>query len=1110
MQLWLKACTFAFMAQQALTYPMDPPLYMNVTDSWTGLNLHKRENLEGHSLRILPLGASITNGIGSGDQNGYRKHLRDALRWANAEVDMVGSLWTGTKFNNNDNKGHSGFTIQKGSGADDGPYKHKGVLQDSLSVFALIDKEYVADTIFWADLNGDGVDEMIWYNDPVDKKGIYRDFWDWESVDYLEFNVNDQCNARGVRWGDVDGDGFDDFICIGLDGNMYVSRNIGPPTNPRFENLGLYHANPRPGSSQTHVRLGDIDGDGRLDYCLIADNGDITCWRNGGIQAKAEYWQALGVVFTGKNKGNIDGVQLVDINGDHRADWLYVNDDGSVDIYINNQGHDKSLWPDWSNTGRTHAGMNQEETRPHVKFAWVSGSDRADYVWEEVKTSSRNKNWRDLTIHWWKNEGSGGTMLKAVSMMAQLMMAVVLIEEQDGNNYCDMTGDGVDDYVWVSDRGDIQIFRNINDPPNWGQHGWFYIKDWDRQYIRIADIDGDGKCNIIYHADHGAVVDWYKNNYSVTGFKFTSMGARNYLGPCEGGQRNGVGLFDLAVRFADLNGDKKADRLCIDPDGRTFAMMSTDSDIYTNMRQVKKPEGKDRVNLRFVDVNGDGKADMIWLDKFGGTAQVWYSEELEPAPDTQSSMKWRPGGDAYLQSARGEAIHFANLRGTRRADMIDANPRTNEATTWFSVSCGGGGGGDDGLIRDPGLPTIPEQDKPPSEEELPPGEDNPPPVGGFPAFDRFIAMGDSYSAGVGAGNLILDDYDLTGKCYKNEGAYSYQIWKSYPELQNTEFDFISCTGAKIPDMVVQPQFPDRGITQLAIINAVPKHEYGWATLSLGGNDVGFSKIAIWCLYFPVDIWCPGSKSAAWSRLEEREGQMSPLRAQLAGVYRDILNSAETPDFTLIVTGYAQFFNSETTACNLYSLSRTNFTRLTRSIRTEMNSLVVTTNNLIRTTVAQVNAEFAGRGKYIYFYDIDPQFEGRRFCEPTGHWRKDAWFYSPFRNPEDGEAALARVQNLALVDPDDDIYWDDIYPIDYTGCPPAGTELDTDLGAECELLRQLDPGPDHNPGLPPGDVPSLRPYIKKLMHPKFSAHLATIDGIHSGWQQGWGRPPPSGS
>ncbi|KAL2826697.1 hypothetical protein BDW59DRAFT_160888 [Aspergillus cavernicola] len=322
-----------------LAYPRPPLLYNNATDDWTDLTLRKRDNLEGHSLRILPLGASITRGNGSSDKNGCRKHLREALQWANAEVNMVDSMRSRTDFNNNNHEGHNGFTIKKlfekaellyhqGSGADNGPYKHKGMAQGLQAVFASVDKEYIADTIFWADLTGNGQDNQI--------------------------------------------------------------------------------------------------------------------------------------------------------------------------------------------------------------------------------------------------------------------------------------------------------------------------------------------------------------------------------------------------------------SLCIDPDGRTFAAMSTGSDVYTNMRQVKKPEGKDRANFQFVDVNGDGKADMIWLDKLGGSAQVWYNKALEHAPDTQSSMTWRHGGDAYLQSARGEAIHFDNLRGTGRADMIDAVPRTNEATTWFSVSCGGGGGGDDGPLRDPGLP---QEDGPPSGEDPPPGEDNPPVVG---------------------------------------------------------------------------------------------------------------------------------------------------------------------------------------------------------------------------------------------------------------------------------------------------------------------------------------------------------------------------------------------
>ena len=51
-------------------------------------------------LRILPLGASITNGYKSSSGNGYRKPLRDQLRFMGYEVDMIGSLKTGTMKDN--------------------------------------------------------------------------------------------------------------------------------------------------------------------------------------------------------------------------------------------------------------------------------------------------------------------------------------------------------------------------------------------------------------------------------------------------------------------------------------------------------------------------------------------------------------------------------------------------------------------------------------------------------------------------------------------------------------------------------------------------------------------------------------------------------------------------------------------------------------------------------------------------------------------------------------------------------------------------------------------------------------------------------------------------
>ncbi|KAL1595344.1 hypothetical protein SLS60_010035 [Paraconiothyrium brasiliense] len=61
-------------------------------------------------LRIMPLGASITEGVRSSDGNGYRKYLRDQLRWKGWRVNMVGSKQNGNMADK-DNEGMTDYQI---------------------------------------------------------------------------------------------------------------------------------------------------------------------------------------------------------------------------------------------------------------------------------------------------------------------------------------------------------------------------------------------------------------------------------------------------------------------------------------------------------------------------------------------------------------------------------------------------------------------------------------------------------------------------------------------------------------------------------------------------------------------------------------------------------------------------------------------------------------------------------------------------------------------------------------------------------------------------------------------------------------------------------------
>ncbi|KAJ7159706.1 FG-GAP repeat domain-containing protein [Mycena filopes] len=66
----------------------------------------------GKTTRIMPLGASITFGIGSTDGNGYRADLYNLLAADGNTVNMVGSQKGGTFFDP-DNEGYPGFVISQ-------------------------------------------------------------------------------------------------------------------------------------------------------------------------------------------------------------------------------------------------------------------------------------------------------------------------------------------------------------------------------------------------------------------------------------------------------------------------------------------------------------------------------------------------------------------------------------------------------------------------------------------------------------------------------------------------------------------------------------------------------------------------------------------------------------------------------------------------------------------------------------------------------------------------------------------------------------------------------------------------------------------------------------
>ncbi|KFY17433.1 hypothetical protein V492_00682 [Pseudogymnoascus sp. VKM F-4246] len=588
------------------------------------------------------------------------------------------------------------LTANTGLVYDDGPYVHSSTKMSAIFGGSKVYRDgqfYLAQLVNLDNVGRGGErDDLVYVSGSATKTTIFINQGDGTLGPPVDIDVHDSCGTIGIRWGDVNNDGLDDFICIGPEGNMYVSINLGG-NPPQFKSLGgTYFTHPE-GYSQANVQLGDIDGDGRLDYCVVAGNGDIRCWRNGGLTDVPEYWQDLGKVSPGRNLDDINSVRFVDLNGDARSDLLYVDKEGQVNTFINQRGDGDGMAPKWLSSGVTHVGQGEDtKGRTNIIFGQLY-SERADYVY--IQRTGADTGSKATTVIPWKNEGSGGKHQKG-----------------DGAHWGDMDGNGNDDYVWISPDGKVTIFRNLNAPPDTskfnGGGGWDAAKvnletGFDRKALHVGDWDGDGKADIIgVDKGSGAVTIWKTNYAGPHQFSFTKEVIPN-SGVCNQGW--GDGLFDIGVIFADITGSGRVDYLCIHPDGTVFGWLNDKDSTMRSVGQVKFSEKYDRANHRFADVNGDGRADFMWVDKMNGDAKVWYN--LGELPDgnevSGSSFRWSLQGKLYAGAARGPNLHFPNIGGQGRADMVMIEPSTAHGFIWYN-SCPRGG--DDGPIVDPKLPAY--------------------------------------------------------------------------------------------------------------------------------------------------------------------------------------------------------------------------------------------------------------------------------------------------------------------------------------------------------------------------------------------------------------------
>ena len=263
------------------------------------------------------------------------------------------------------------------------------------------------------------------------------------------------------------------------------------------------------------------------------------------------------------------------------------------------------------------------------------------------------------------------------------------------------------------------------------------------------------------------------------------------------------------------------------------------------------------------------------------------------------------------------------------------------------------------------------------------------PGSGWP--NSYIALGDSYASGVGAGHYIHPYNNEIKRCKRFDGSYPSQV---NDLLGVQQFDFVACTGDVLDNLNDQH-------------NKLGNKRADLVTLSIVGNDFLFGNTVRKCIYNyfragPVgpreqkrrdnerDKQCQealrmsrnlvegglrNDKKSVWTRYEEEVDRIISERL-----------STTNPNAVLIITGYAKFFatpKEDGDVCDgkRFPISNPRVANiLHKRVRQEMNDLILQVNTHIRDRIASRHP------KQIIFLDTDTPLDNHRFCEPNPEYQ----------------------------------------------------------------------------------------------------------------------------
>ena len=253
----------------------------------------------------------------------------------------------------------------------------------------------------------------------------------------------------------------------------------------------------------------------------------------------------------------------------------------------------------------------------------------------------------------------------------------------------DLDGDGkLDIVVSNGNDGSISVFRNTSSSGSITAGSFAARVDFltgsgggGGYGIAIADFDGDGKPDV-------AVTN--RNSSTISVFRNTSSSGSVTFAAHVDFSTGGAGVLPYGIAAADVDGDGKVDLVVANSGTDSLAIFRNTStsgsiDISSFGARVDIAASGTPIAVVIADINGDGKPEIVSANTSDSTLSVFQNNSTS---GSISSGSFAAGVDFKLNS-EPESIALGDFNGDGRSDIAAANRNSNTVSIFENLNNAG-------------------------------------------------------------------------------------------------------------------------------------------------------------------------------------------------------------------------------------------------------------------------------------------------------------------------------------------------------------------------------------------------------------------------------------